>query len=200
MKEQLLFPWFRDLPAVHALWFRWANGAEYADKRYWFYPFKDRLLKARGVPDGVDVQEVVRRCWGCRDGIWTSEWGDHSDVCWYCGGTGVFRRDRIVLSRWILSGDVYHCLEPRADVETARPRNRIEGYVKHAPVPARLGRGSLEKLLLRYEPRTWWRYQKHRLRHALHCHSSVAPWPVRLALEMREAWRDNCREPDDIPF
>ena len=203
----LPFPHFRPIPATHARWFHYANAAEYGqDKEYWFYPFKSRFLARRAIPDGLDMQRIKRRC-RCGDGIFRGR--DHTapecywQVCWHCSGTSIYRTDRVLLARWILNGTVYHCpvrrLEPGEDY-VLPIRDTIDGLVNHTHIPSHVGRACMSRLLLRYEPREWLRWQRWRI-HQWWYEPYWNASPLRkLIYDMQQEWNSNTEEYDPIPF
>jgi hypothetical protein len=205
VQPPLPFRQFRPVSDLCALWFYYANSADYGDdKRYWFYPFKSRFLKQHAIPDGIDLQVITRHCHTCYQGIWHSESGRYNDICWNCNGTGIFRVDRVLLSRWILNGTVYHNpirrLEPGEEYEGFR--NTLDGLVRHEKIPAHLGRRCLSLLLLRYEPKEWLRWQRWKFQAWRRGHY----WqfgPVRRFLaDMIRDWRHSSgtNYDDEIPF
>lgn len=203
----LPFREFRPLPGLHALWFHYANAADYGDdKKYWFYPFKNRLLMSRALPDGIDLQIIKRRCY-CGDGIFRGR--DHTapehywQVCWRCEGTGIHRTDRVLLARYDLGGTIYHKPWRRLEEGEEWPfatHETLTGFVKHEHIPAHLGRLCFSRLLLRYEPREWLRWQKFRLRQWRHASYWRATPFIRFLRQMQADWRAITEEADDIPF
>lgn len=165
--EQLLLFSHLQVPARHLEWFRLANAGIYPERDAWFYPFKSRFLHAHALPDGFDVQVIVKKCW-CGDGIYRGV-DDHWprefwQMCNRCGGSGVHRKDRVYLQRWLLGGRLYHKPVNRCEM-TCEPddvRNTITGLIKHEPVNEKRARRALLCLLLRYEPRTAFAYLRAR--------------------------------------
>lgn len=174
MTAQTFLPfseWKRVTPTEIAwLWLANASPADfgYNDWKQWrFFPFKDRFLKRFAVPDGSDLQVLKLECRSCTKGIWHSESGRFSDICDRCDGTGVYRIDLVILSRWILGDAVFHKPGERVrgvdeDVlekwKVAFGYRVIEGVIKHPPVHRSIGRRAFRKLLLRYEPETLLRW------------------------------------------
>lgn len=162
---QDLLPLLPVFPARHLEWLASANAAEYPAKKYTFYPLKSRLLRRFAMPDGFDLQTIVLKCW-CGDGIFRGVDGELPRHCWSychkCNGTGVYMRRKIVLARWLVGGRIFH--EPMPDLEHRIPsmdfRERIAGRITHAAAPsAEAGRRAMLRLMLRYEPARWWRFQ-----------------------------------------
>jgi len=159
---------FRHLqvPAKHLEWFHLANAGEYDERKAWFYPFKSRFLYTHALPDGYDLQVIVRKCY-CGDGIFRGI--DHDrprcfwEMCHRCDGTGIHDKKRVYLRRWLLAGAVYH--EP-ATIDAIGPNPTIhetfEGYIKHEAVSPKVARRAMLRLMLRYEPRTAFAYLRAR--------------------------------------
>lgn len=100
----------------------YANARPPTLHRQEFYALKDRLLRRYGVPDGEDVQEIIKECW-CN--------GDYGTRCYKCRGTLVYDRKWVRLQRWRFGKYVFH--QP---IETLRvPREgwnvNIRGLVQH---------------------------------------------------------------------
>lgn len=149
------------VPDRHVRWLALANAGDFSDKHWWFYPFKTNFLRQHALPDGFDIQIIVKKCW-CGDGIWR---GNDYDVperfwerCHKCGGTGIYLKKKIMLIRWVLNGSVFH--EPATWFEgnKVQPHETIEGLVKHAPVDSKAARRAMERLFLRYDPERLKRY------------------------------------------
>lgn len=164
---QLVLPFHHlSIPERHLQWMHEANAADYPERKFWFYPFKSRFCRAHGVTDGFDLQVITLKCW-CGDGIWRGMeytvperfW----ERCWRCNGTGIYMKKEIALVRWIISTHLFH--EPSTflpNPNLMRFHDRIEGLVKHDPVPATVGRRAMERLFLRYETQLFLRLWNHR--------------------------------------
>lgn len=200
----LPFPnWF--VPPRHVHWLTLANAGNYAEKST-FYAFKTRFLKAHAIPDGYDLQVIVKKCY-CGDGIYRGcddlpeLPATHWERCWKCNGTGVYDRAYIVLTRWDLNGQVFHIPEGRKLNPTQGHRELIHGLVRHEPeIHPRVAARAMRRLLLRYEPRTLWHVETERLK-AL---GRRASWPLRRVWQrMKEdagtRWPE-CNYSDEIPF
>lgn len=92
MTTQLLLFRHLQVPAKHLEWFRLANAGDYNDRKTWFYPFKSRFLYTHALPDGFDVQVIVRKCY-CGDGIFRGIDRDRPrcfwEMCHRCNGSGI---------------------------------------------------------------------------------------------------------------
>ena len=148
------------VPPRHVQWLALANAGDYPDRKYTFYPFKTRFLRQHGITDGLDLQVITLKCY-CGDGIFRGIDYDRPKAFWEpchrCSGTGIYMVKNVVLLRWLLNGHLFH--EPAKLIlhtEHIEYRNKIEGLVKHEPVCPRAARRAMEKLLLRYEPRTFY--------------------------------------------
>lgn len=161
--RQLFLPFWKAVPDEHLHWFSICNQADYPEKHSWFYPFKDQFLKTRAIPDGADLQIIKRKCRTCYgSGIWVSNSGRYSDICDRCDGSGIHSIRHIVLSRWRLGSHLYHIPEP-SDPARIQPRETIHGLIQHPKVAGFLASRFLPRLLLRYAPKTWLRFQRARL-------------------------------------
>lgn len=113
----------------------WANAQPPMGYRREFYALKSRLCHRYGQPDGFDVQEIVKPCWG--------RWGEAGDVCddarcRKCGGSGIYDRSYVQLQRWQWGAFLFH--EPigrfggiprRFPKTKEQPKAVIIGYVRH---------------------------------------------------------------------
>lgn len=144
------------MPDRHVEWLYQANAADYFERRGWFYPFKTRFLRAHAIPDGLDLQTIVKKCW-CGDGIWRgAEYTvpeRYWERCHKCGGTGIYLTKHIVLIRWMLRDRLFH--EPSSLIVHSSQhdyRVQFDGLIKHADVPSKTGRRAMQRLMLRYAP------------------------------------------------
>jgi hypothetical protein len=165
--KQLLLPFKRfRVPQRHIDLLAIANAADYGDDKHrWFYPFKTRFLREHALSDGYDLQTIIDRCW-CGDGIFRGIEGtrpEHAwEQCFKCMGTGIYRERRITLERWSLNGHVFH--EPKGpELGSIDYKCTFNGYITHSNhrnINPRDGRRAMLKLMLRYEPASWWRYRR----------------------------------------
>ncbi len=137
MQPILPFPHLK-VPSRVASWLALANAGEYPNKKFWFYPFKTRFLKAHGISDGLDLQVITVKCW-CGDGIFRGrddmgQLPEHLwETCHKCSGTGIYMA-------YVAGRDVY--------------KQKFEGLIQHEPVDGKAATRAMERLLLRYEPET----------------------------------------------
>lgn len=88
-----------------------SNGSAhwFADSGNQFYPFKARLMRVYGIPDGFDIQVLRDLCNGCdgsgRWGRWRSDGGE---PCNRCTGTGTYRWRVITLDRYLFGDRLFH--------------------------------------------------------------------------------------------
>lgn len=173
MSAQLILPlfveWSEATPAAADL-LAVANAARggfdpvFIDwKKMHFYPFKTRLLRRHGVPDGADLQIIDLPCNRCLNGVWHSLYSERHEICYNCGGTGVYRTDAVVLQRWLFGGRVFHeptkrftgldvwDSERMCELLDGPWRSKIDGLVKHEPVPGAEARRAWLALLWRFE-------------------------------------------------
>lgn len=160
---QLILPFSQwNVPERHVQWLASANAGDYPEKKFWFYPFKSRFCREHGVPDGMDLQVIEKKCW-CGDGIFRGIEGTRPERFWEecnrCGGSGIFETRHVVLLRWRVGDRLFH--EPSDWVSHAEYlpgkayHQRFEGLIRHPEVPADTARRSMEKLMFRYEPQRW---------------------------------------------
>lgn len=131
-----------------------------------FYPLKDRLLQAYGTPDGFDLQRVVKECNRCFRGVWRSECGYHQDICWHCGGTGIWRVDASILQRFTFGSRTFHRpVEYHREVTkewlvermaTGEFRELINGKIKHEPATMEAAKSAYFDLLWKFERDRYW--------------------------------------------
>lgn len=190
------------VPQRHVEWLRIANAAEFNGKHFWFYPFKKRFLRAHAISDGLDLQIIVDKCW-CGDGIWRgvefSRPSQYWEICWKCNGTGVYRKRKVVLIRWLLNDTIFH--EPSSLLEYQphfEYRTTHKGLIKHGDVPVGAGMRAFEKLLLRYEPVTFYRLFRERWRMKMNKPKNYARWAC-YRLRRRLEHYGGLRK-DEIPF
>lgn len=108
------------------------------DRRELFYPLKNQLLVQYGTFEGMDLQEIVKPCWG--------DWGtDCGPNCRRCGGSGVYSRFWVYLQRWKWGMYTFHIPVERVYLRPNREVT-ITGYVEHRDY----GRGSREAELWLY--------------------------------------------------
>lgn len=146
------------VPDAHVRWLQTANAGDYYEKRWLFYPFKARFLRAHAVTDGFDLQTIVKKCW-CGDGIWRGRDDDLPEHLWRtcekCAGTGTYDTKRIVLERWLINDLIFHVPSELSHVHFVAKRipfkNQFSGLITHAEVPSDQARRSMERLLLRYD-------------------------------------------------
>lgn len=108
----------------------------------WFYQIKDTVLKKYGSHIGWDLQHILKKCWSCRDGIFS---GYHNgckwvsmpeETCFKCRGTGTFDEFWVYLEVWNLGAYEFHCPIDRVrkmETPVYPIRHHIEGYIKHKP-------------------------------------------------------------------
>jgi hypothetical protein len=134
-----------------------ANAGSYADKSL-FYEFKKRFLKRFGDEDGWDSQTIQRECWTC-DG--SGEYAPGVE-CRKCSGSGTYDQSHYWLRRYKLTDGlvelVFHI--PESPIWPERPKavEFLTGRVQHAPIPEGVARRCFLRLLLRYEPATFYRW------------------------------------------
>lgn len=176
-----------------------ANSATYYEKKFRFYPFKTRFLRAHAIPDGYDLQILTLKC-HCGDGIFRGV--EHTrperffEVCHKCGGSGIYLVKKILLTRWLIRGRLFH--EPSTLVqwrEGMHINETFTGFITHAPVDPKRGRRAMMLLLLRHEPRTFMRIIKSNSRDRCY-----RPWYL-----FKWKWHAFLRfirheKPDDVPF
>ncbi|GEM_PF-5562974 len=137
------------------LWcFRIANASGSQWTRLLFYEFKNNFLDRHGVPDGWDLQVLDKQCWTCGGTGKFAGWDD----CWDCGATGIYRRVRVVLWRYRLGGDVYHCPDftgPDGWLDLTEqmnfPRETIEHLIEHRRPNWWIGVAAGLALFIRYD-------------------------------------------------
>jgi hypothetical protein len=158
-------------------WLLWrANAHPTPVRRNEFYALKDRLLRrlATRLPD-MDVQHIVRECWGPLGGLGCSGQG-----CYRCGGSGVWSEAWVLLERWDFAGYVFHRPAGRTGPRPAT----IEGFVRHpGGVDARMAEDALLWLALLCDRRLFWRT----LRGSRSCGSTRRPMLLlqKLVFEIR---------------
>lgn len=201
---QLILPNIRPRVTERCIEWLWlANAGQYAEKKFWFYPFKTRFLRRHAITDGLDLQTIVKKCW-CGDGIFRGV--DHTaprhfwETCNRCNGTGIYETHRVVLIRWSLGGKIFH--EPSSLITWSRRaeyKEQFEGLIKHPPVNNAAARRSFLRLLFRYEPNTLIRY----------FHGLTTEWGYWRKIEAKHSFRRlnqalraaaGIKEPDDVPF
>jgi len=109
----------------------WANARPPLIHRREFYALKTALCRRYAQPDGLDLQHIVKPCWG--------RGGEQGDTCTdcrcrKCNGTGIYDEYYIQLKRWRWNQFVFHEPLPgqRRDIapeQAAWPI--IEGYIRH---------------------------------------------------------------------
>lgn len=131
-------------PSREHEWFRLANS----NPPPGFYGFKDRFLRRFATRAGWDKQTIEHDCWSCEGA-----------GCHRCSGSGVYRTTEHWLERWDLGGAIYHRPASWNEVPWPRPAvvEFIEGRIKHGTVPQAVARRAFRRLLLRYEPVTFYR-------------------------------------------
>lgn len=190
------------VPAAHLRWFQAANAGDYFEKRWLFYPFKSRFLRAHAVTDGFDLQTIVKKCW-CGDGIWRGRDDDLPkrlwQICDRCHGTGIYETKKIVLVRWLLNGLVFHTQSEFTYAHWAADdtkfKNHFSGLITHAEVPSATARRAMERLLLRYEPSEFLKLWQKRWRDWSSMKRSKIKFRIR---EVKELLR--LVEKQDVPF
>ncbi|MDE2019371.1 MAG: hypothetical protein KGJ13_03420 [Patescibacteria group bacterium] len=162
---------------IHSKELRWFAIAN-ANPQFGFYPFKTRFLKRFALRDGYDLQRVNKMCWKCDgSGMYTAH-----EECRSCGGSGIHHTNEHWLERWNLQGTVYHVPRDHGEVyhENGRkypePKNEIYGIIqkgiecvvigadyegRERVVPSsQEAHWAFIRLLVRYEPLTFWEYVK----------------------------------------
>lgn len=162
--NQSLLPFKRyAIPSHHIEWLALANAGSYTEKRWWFYPFKTRFLRQHALSDGLDLQIIVKPCW-CGDGIWRGSDDYPSlpkhlwETCHKCNGTAIYDTRHIVLIRWLINGRIFHepsTLIPHLDTNGRTYHEVFNGLIKHPEPPPNVSRRAMERLFLRYEPKTF---------------------------------------------
>ena len=189
------------VPPRHVALMQLANAASYPERRSWFYPFKTRLLRARGLGDGLDLQVIVQKCW-CGDGIWRGREDDLPQRLWQscdkCGGTGIYATRHIVLLRWQFGTALFHEPTTLISHHSGRQyRERFDGLIQHAQVPPAAGRRAMEKLMLRYAPRSFYALWLARWRDWRDWKVIHARWRIR---RVRKLMRFVPELEDEVPF
>lgn len=120
--------------------FHYCNSANYCGKST-FYWLKPRVLKRFGEPDGWDIQQINKECWGC-----------YGDGCHRCDGTGIYYSNTYWLLRFRLGDRVYH--QPSNSLPSGLPNSTIHGKVRHPKVVGikRSPERALLILMLWFEP------------------------------------------------
>ncbi len=198
MQQLLPFQNFR-VPSKHIVWLSLANAGDYYDRKFWFYPFKTRFLRRRGVTDGLDIQTITLKCW-CGDGIFRGIDDqlpkDFWRACNRCSGTGIYSVKRVVLIRWLINGVIFH--EPSSlitDNGSHDYKIRFDGLIKHSPVAGQVGRRAMLKLMLRYEPQMFLRYWQTQWRNW----RDGKAWKIRQNIRRVKMLLTRA-EHDDVPF
>ena len=114
----------------HVLWLANSEASHAGEWKHSFYFVKDTILERYGerLPD-CDYQEITHSCRSCYKGIWhRGSWNE--DVCWRCGGTGVYRQFWVRLERWKLGNYMFH--RPCGRLEEKPETVTITGKVAHA--------------------------------------------------------------------
>lgn len=216
MQTILPFPQWR-FPKADADLLALANAFDQCDcgsyswhqnwKRWYFYPLKTRILKEHGVPDGFDLQVIYLRCNRCVRGIWHSEFGTYSDICHHCDGSGIYRTDAVKLSRWLLAGKVFHCVEERwrnvtethdeeGEYELAPPlfevqqeaRNCFQGVIKHGEVREYEAVSAFFLLLKKYDRATYDHILDRRVEEAVMSYRELALRPFKRLIQRAYDW------------
>lgn len=207
MSQQPTLP-FQHLrvPDSHLRWFRAANAGDYYEKRWLFYPFKQRFLHAHAITDGFDLQTIVKKCW-CGDGIWRGRDDDLPkhlhQICFKCHGTAIYETKRIVLVRWLLNGTVFHTPSDKSFETWPKDthfKNRFDGLITHSDIAggaatSAAARRAMERLLLRYEPQEFLKLWQTRWRHWADHKRAKIRFHIR---EVKELLR--LVEKQDVPF
>lgn len=131
----------------------WAANSD-VNRAYWFYPIKEHILKQYGQRVAWDQQHIVKKCWSCKEGVFSGyynwyRWVDMSErICFKCNGNGVFDEVWVLLEVWHFGKYEFH-----RPAEFHRPtdrvrsgeyfryptglfdpiRKKIEGYIRHKP-------------------------------------------------------------------
>jgi hypothetical protein len=130
----------------------WLVHAANADpiKPFWFYKIKNRVLKRYGKRIGWDQQHIVKRCWSCKDGVFSGydngwRWVSVPEQkCFKCNGTSVYDEFWVLLEVWTLGNFEFHRPVDRVrsgpvfrypDSMVGPIRNKIEGRIKHRRHP-----------------------------------------------------------------
>ena len=139
-----------------------ANAGNYAEKRTWFYPLKDQLLRRYGVQDGHDKQIIQKVCFHCKgtvayihpcqrcryegpcDNCYSVQNDDEMDwerervgkPCGRCKGTGWFVNKTVWLERWKIRDRVFHIPVDTYKLSLLMPDpiNVYEGVIQHPTV------------------------------------------------------------------
>lgn len=187
------------VPARHVGWLQLANAGDYPERKWWFYPFKTRFCRSHGLPDGLDLQVITLKCY-CGDGIFRGIDYDRPKAFWEpchrCSGTGIYLVKNIVLIRWLIGRTIFH--EPSRLILHSQHldyRERFEGLIKHPPVDPKSSRRAMEKLMLRYEPKTFYQLWMNRWRQMRDNASMQIGWRIRHVKALL-----NVRGEEDVPF
>jgi hypothetical protein len=121
-------------------------------RRTEFYALKDRLLQRYASYDGVDVQHIVKPCWGPGCDGDENRFTCPGSSCRKCGGTGVFSERFIPLQRWNFEGRIFH----RPMGETSKRPATIEGHILHGDVDAHAAADAALWLFLLCDRRLFW--------------------------------------------
>jgi len=100
-----------------------------------FYPLKDKLLKQYGKTIGYEYQHFdALKCNRCYKGVWTSYDGMHSERCWCCKGTGIYKPEIWVgLAKYQLGRYEFHLPVGKSEKPDPKPHPSfvIEGKIRH---------------------------------------------------------------------
>jgi hypothetical protein len=137
-----------------------------------FYALKRTLLERYGERVGTDWQEITKACWGCED---CRNYGDDyydrgRRDGFVCGGSKVYSRRYIPLSRWKLGRAVFHT-PGLAQEEKPAEAIKFRGVIKHREVSSEDARVAFAQLALWFD-RELFRNVAHQL-FALECPHKV---------------------------
>ena len=202
MQRTLPFPHLQ-IPDEHVELLRLANAGAFPDKRFFFYPFKGRFLKAHALPAGYDLQTIAQPCW-CGDGIYRGiedTLPEHRwTTCFRCQGTRIYDTKKVVLQRWLLQDHVFHTV-------TDLPPHRlsfvstISGLVQHEPVAPKVAASAYLRLLWHYDRDAWLEALERPFRRWFYHHWSLLHWKLTHYLRnLRRSLLQDSAQADDLPF
>lgn len=175
-------------------WFRIANSGHPPG----FYPFKDRMLRRFAERDGYDLQRIDQFCWSCEG---SGEYAKGIE-CQKCGGDGIYRTIEVWLERWNLCGTIYHRpVDPIPHYQReGQVRGEIQGRIHHAPVTASAARRSFYRLLVRFEPVTFYNQILADVKSKSLQYRAVWAWRLMRLRDKLDLFPATPKAHDEVPF